>query len=319
MNINIYTLLFAIAMSIVFVACPDPDPEVPSDTGDKQYAYIDGQRVKSVGDWFRCAFDDNGDLFCYNFNNHKYQVSMEPLKFVQEDTYSRDVYELKLDQRGLIYSVFEKYSYDDSYDTEKGTSYAKILYNQNRQISKISVSESWIWKDSDKIGTSSNNLIVSYIYSDSVLKHIIYENTENLVINDKEDTETWTADVEFNYEEEYENPYYQYTPNYATKAFAWYYDLLGLSFVGMFGNASSILPSGIEYMECDSKGNKVKYYDTCNYSFMDNGAIENADGYNYSYDTVNTRAEDDEYPSILGSEKSISRHYGIMKHRHIHK
>lgn len=339
-NASLTFLISTIAMSVVFVACPDPDPINDGGSGKvsaKSFYDIDGQRVKSVGSNFRCSYDEKGNLSSYYIYDHRCDLSLNPFKLIYEynDKYesSRSVFELKINRQGLISQITEKYTYESTYDfdiSENGTATSYITYNKNGQIEKIEVKGSEKGTEKDGIETWDETWDFSktftYTYSGSVLKRIKSISTAIGVENGEKAKENKTENIEFIYDKEYENTYFQYTPYYVDYALGFSYELEGLAYIGMFGKASSMLPSRIErtrWYYGEEDGEDYEHddyeYENCSYSFKANGAIKSADGYDYTYTSVDTRAVVEDEPAEYVTVKPETRHRGIssrMMHHH---
>lgn len=301
-------LLAAMASTTIMVSCDDDDSGV--DTGGKvsssSYSDIEGQRVKSVGSRFSCSYDENGNLASYYDYGESYNLQLNPFKLEWTSNRESDVYEIKLNSKGLISQIINKFSYTSSSESESGTATYEISYNGNNQISSIAVSGSTKWSYEEEQGTSSGTGTITFTYSGTVLKKV----TQNATESENGKKYKYESTTTFRYNNEYENPFFQYTPVYAEVALI---NLEGLGYVGMFGKASSILPDYIDWEEKEDD-----YTDSgserCSYSFNSNGSIKIADGCSYSYTTVSTRSVEEMVQEYTG-EKKARKSFGFFMYR----
>lgn len=311
----------AVTLAGAFSSCGDDEEESGSGSvTEKSFIDVDGQRVKSVGRLFNVSYDDNGDILSYYCDEDSYEVSLKPFKLVQEDDNSSEVYEIKFNGLGFISSIVNKYSYDGGYGSESSSTTAKISYNKNGQIESVSITgsgketyegETVSWK-----GSGSE----TFTYSGSVLTKAKYKVTETASVDGKSAKETWAEDITFEYDDDNENSFFQYTPRYAECVLEEFEDLMGLAFVGMFGKASSKLPSTIKCIEYEDGEEEDVDNFSCYYSYKSNGAIKSADGYDYTYTSVGTRATVEEYAPAVVNEIKERMHFGKkFFRRHSHK
>lgn len=271
-------------MSVGMVSCGDDDEadEIGTTKVSSSAFYdIDGQRVQSVGYLVNCAYDNNGDLQYLSLWNDDYKVSNNPFKLTYDDRYSVREITATFNGSGYISSLkMSRTYYNNEYDKDDETTTASFSYNGNGQITKITM------KSSEPDGYWSANGTATLTYSGTVLKKI------SAKVVEKEGKETYTINstYEFVYQSQYENKYQQYTPGYGR---LFDEDTVGLFLIGMFGKASSQLPDEIarEVVETED-GEKDTHTSTLHwsYSFNSNGSIRNADGNNYYYVPVSTRA-----------------------------
>lgn len=307
-------LLAGTALAGAFVSCDDDDDEGGSGkVSTKSFYDIDGQRVKSVGSMFRCSYDDEGNLFSYYMWGDSYDLSLKPFKLSSDDEDCHHNYNITLNGNGLISTVKYKHTHDDEDYNSNAT--FNISYNGNGQISSISYNGSGQESDDGETYKWTENGNATFSYSGSVLKKI------SLKYSWKENgkTESETETVTFVYNSDYENVFNMYTPNYAEVILDDMEDLKGLAFIGMFGKASSMLPDAIEWEWTDEDGEDGTEYDYCSYTFKANGSIKSADGYDYTYTTVDTRAIVEDEPTEYVTVKTEKKHRGIfskMMHHH---
>lgn len=315
-------MLSAVAMTGVFVSCDDDDDkkDSSSDTPSaKSYLDVDGKRLTSVGSIFKCMYDDNGDLLSYSSDYATFEVSQKPFKLVYQSDYSSEVYELKFNSLGYISSVSNTYSYKSDNETENAKTNATITYNKNGQVDNIKSTYSGEEIYKGESDSWSGTIVVVFTYSGSVLTKVKSTDNFTYVEDGQKKSATDVEEYTFEYDSEYDNTFFQYTPNYAN-AFVGD-DLVGLAFIGMFGKASSKLPSSIKYVEIDDD-EEYEHSGSCDcsYSYMSNGAIKRADNEDYTYSSVSgTRAVVEESAPVLNVERKANKRFGLMGRHHHRK
>ena len=302
MNKKIFTfLMVGMSACAVLTSCSKDDgngdsgaPAAPAGTlaGDdaEANAEVAGLRLTSVGS-ITYNYDEAGKLVSIDnydnnggqllaSNNFKVSESEESGSYTYSGTYTFNIASNHI----VSMSGQDRESGDWGSSTSNGT--ANISYNAKGQIATINISASENGTDDgERYSDTWNTTIVFSYASDNRLKSII--STEK----GKEDGESYTyvEKDEFEYSTEYPNIFYQYTPRVAEMI-----DVVGackaLALVGLYGKASSYLPTG-----CTETGNEDgeefgPYHDSFSYSLNEDGTIRRADGYSYSYDHVGTRA-----------------------------
>lgn len=119
-----------------------------------------------------------------------------------------------------------------------------------------------------------------------------------------------------------ENKFYQYTP-YMLDVFEDSY-IKGLAYVGLLGRASSCIPSEyvtkweeVFFEDGEEDKESGSYSRTSSVTFNNNGTISKADGKNYSYTSVGTRAVQPEViPENTGNKRVKSLFSHLRHHRH---
>lgn len=305
METKFFSLMFsAIALAGAFVSCDDDEESGSGKVSAKSFYDIDGQRVKSVGEWFRCSYKDNGELYTYYYDGDYYQVYLKPFKLIQEGSNSRNVYEIQFNHHGFISSATINFTYDDDNISGK----ADFTYNNNGQLAIISISEEGINFNEGRSVSWEYQETQTFTYSKSILTSILIKAT-NTEDGKKKNS---TYNIKFEYNTNYNNPFFQYTPNYSEQIFKPLMELEGLAHIGLFGKASSKLPSMIEICEYDGEEEDYEYI-ACSYSyFQTNGAIKSADGFDYTYTNVGTRAIGEDEPAEYVTIKPEKKHRGIF-------
>lgn len=171
--------------------------------------------------------------------------------------------------------------------------YCIFSYNENNQLSSITIKSTWEeYEDGEKEKGSYTDKY-TFSYSGKRLTRVVDSWEE---IDDHKDK--GRCEYTLKYDSDYDNPFYQYTP----KVVDYLMDMEGLeafAYLGLLGRASSKLPTSISYEEeeyCQEDG-KTEYYNSSTscgpYRYNSYGALSSADGYSYSYTTIETRAAGD--------------------------
>lgn len=239
--------------------------------GNIQYGYNEDGRLRFISD---------GDDFFYFDKNLSFSFS-------EEDTYDGEYYEenfaASLNADGLITQGVGHYYEKDGDESLKADITVNVSYNPNKQISSVSINESWVEKEGKTTEKGYYKEQYTLVYSGTRLDRVEMNYTE------KDDEiehgyYIWTL----NYASSVKNTFFQYTPYLIDCVF----EETALPYfapLGIVGRASSMLPSSISvrYSEGSSSGT---YTITCgSYSFNSYGALSSADGQSYSYTTIGNK------------------------------
>lgn len=295
MKKNVY-LFAGILLSLAFTttSCKEDEltpGEMPQNAGlissgtslDKDLP--EGYRISSVGST-KVRYDEKGRI--ESIYNGDETIYFESGSFV----YSDDEEEVKfsLNSQNLISRITMSYYEGDKYEYAKENGTAIFSYNENNQLSSISINSTWEeYEDGEKWKGSYTDKY-TFSYSGKKLKKVVDSWDEN----EDDYNEKGKFEYTLEYDSDYNNPFFQYTPNVIELV-----ELDGcevFAYLGLFGRASSKLPTRISYKEISEDGGTE--YDNgtiyCGpYRYNSYGALSSADGYSYSYTTVDTRAAGD--------------------------
>lgn len=273
----------------------------------------EGYRIWTVGS-HKFYYDEMGRLTSIENGDGAF-----PFDFNKEVTYGNGMlgYKITLNSKNLITKVTFSYEKGSGieYDRESGS--ATFSYNSNNQLTSYTVKSNWEQVDDGEFESGTINDNVKLTYSGKKLVKIVYDYEE---IEDHKDagTEVYTL----NYDDDYDNPFYQYTPKLVTRIFG-QDEFESFAFLGLFGRASSSLPTSIDYTddyfcEMDGKEDHEEGSSACgSYTYNSYGALKSADGKFYSYTTVGTRAVSQFLP--LPSQSEGKRLFARHTHHNSHK
>lgn len=326
-----YFLMLAVALAtgMTFTSCGDDDEEDGGggsfsgkstagqlDDGRGNHELPEGYRLASVGNDFRYYYDEQGYLESFYADGDTYDFSTKGISFSDEGV------EMKATFNGNGFISKVSGSYDYVYDgakmsaSESGT----VSYNSNKQVTSITGSYKESGSYEGKKYSETENVTINFTYSGKVLKKVVWKNNYSGTEGKGSETYTYT----FDYNNEYENPYGQWT-HYLTYCLPESDFFEALAYVGCFGRATSILPDVIyeEQYEIED-GETYEDEDThnCSYSFNAYGAIRSADGRTYTYKTITpqevkaTRAAEEDVlkPFVQKKKDPISRSF-FRRHR----
>ncbi len=313
-NVKLFTVL-SLAASMCFCACSKDDEggssEVPNNAGEISKD-MPGLKISSVGS-NRFYYDEQGKLTSAYMNGSN-------IKFENGFNFSdyEGQYSLTVNGSGLVTGA--SVSSSDSGDgwSETGTGTASIAYNGNQQITKVVTTSSWKGvEDGERYSvTEKSETTVTYDSKGRILKVV---NTWSEVDDHKDSgSETYT----FEYGDySYDNKYGQYTPKLVDRVFDMG-SVEALCYAGLFGKSTMTLPTKIMYEEeeyCEEDGDTETYSGNIScgpYTFNSNGTIKSADGYSYTYTSLDTKAVfavDEMQAKDKASSNRMSRRHS---HRH---
>lgn len=288
-------------------ACVNTGPDVIGGllSGDDPQANDAVRNIRLVSvDRIFYEYDESGRLTTIIDNDDDYEASADNnFKIELKDQYDDEIDETTVSfgfQNSRIQSISSKgtYRYEDGKDSTEGS--ASFSYNDKGQISLVSCSINYHGSD-------------GYSAIAKVSITLNYDSMNRLVSSEEITTGTETYDgktsklslkrkIEYKYFPGWDNTFYQYTPNLAGDLFennlvAITDDRLGFNafaYIGLFGKASSAVPSSAEESveeDYDGKVSTRKYTNRYSCSFNENGTISSADNYTYWYTRVGTRGE----------------------------
>ena len=288
-------------------ACVNTGPDVIGGllSGDDPQANDAVRNIRLVSvDRIFYEYDKSGRLTTIIDNDDDYEASADNnFKIELKDQYYDEIDETTVSfsfQNSRIQSISSKGAYNHKNGEDFIDCSASFSYNANEQISLVSCSINYLGSDEySAIGKVS--ITLNY---DSMNRLVsIEEITTGTETHDKKPTKVSVKrKIEYKYSPGWENKFYQYTPNLASDLFENNLvtitdDRLGFNafaYVGLFGKASSAIPSSAEEsVEEDLYGRVVtkKYTNRYSCSFNENGTISSADNYTYWYTRVGTRGE----------------------------
>lgn len=251
----------------------------------------DGYRIISVDD-YTYYYDESGRLTGIAEDGTHYEFEKGTYNVRHESYGNKENISIKVNGKGCITSISLSYYEDEGDgDYEKGDGSMSFSYNGNNQLVSITEKATVEEREDGEKERGSYSAKYQFTYNGTTLTKA----TSNW--EEKEDyytyTGTWTLNYE--YDDEIPNPFFQYTPSLfrimddtdTIEAFA---------YVGMFGKASSMLPTGVRSHETyydpeDRDSEEWEDYDNCgSYSFNNYGAISRAEGYSYRYTSISSRS-----------------------------
>lgn len=266
-------------------------------------AEVAGLRIVSVGG-YKYTYDENGKLETISDTYNEWTASSKDnFKIERKEAYGNSEEEETTAfniSNNHITSISSKSSYKGGEgnvkwsETWSGT--LNLTYNIKGQLSSITFSY-----QSEETETE-NGVVERSSGTENGVINFTYSADNRITFIEEKYTGKWNDGEIYSREEtcEYEyssnslNQFYQYTPNLFGDMDVTY-DWEAFAHVGLFGKASSYIPSrclvkyiGIYNGEVDEEG---EYYnDGYSCSFNSNGTISRADGYNYTYADMDTRA-----------------------------
>lgn len=322
MNKNIFTfLMVGMAACAVSTSCSKDDgdgdsgaPGAPAGalvSGNEAVdAAVRGLRISAVGP-YRYEYDESGALQGIYDSDSDLKVTVSGnVIHIQEEWEGNEVLTATYNiVNNHIVSVSETW-YDSDGEEPSLDGTEKFSYNALGQLASREMS----WTSDGK--TSSEKSV--FIYSpDNRLLSI--ESTGTEWDEDEEEWDTYKEKITFEYETTYPNLFYQYAHDMAATICADDYGEV-LACVGLYGKASSFLPSGCVY---DDDEDGKYYHESWDYTFNEDGTLKSStDGYytvcNYSYSNVGTRAAMEE--TVPGAERRTLASPLLRKHhgrRHV--
>lgn len=278
----------------------------------------EGYRIKSVGD-YSYKYDSDGMLtgIYEDYNDDYYDITIKPFTLKNEGDEYTENYNISLNSSGYISNISGSYRWESSYndDWDNTTINMSYSYNSFGQISSVSGSSNYTYYSYGEKYTGTESIKADFTYDS---KHRL--KTSTCTWEDKYERETETRIYE--YDRDYTNTFFQYTPYLSD-------DDLGfvepLAFLGLYGKASSALPTAaqveeVEFDKEDGDYDEDSWYDDDwgPYTFNSYGAIKSADGESYSYTSIATRsaAEEMEWPIKVANGKNTKR---LFRSRHLGK
>lgn len=290
-------LLFMLIFSFCLSSCGNNEDELVNKIEDSTVLNLDGKLVKSVGR-YSFGYDTDGNLSSYN----NYEVSINP--FVLQRAYSdnREVISFFMNSQGFVSKInIVSTSQNKNNSTIEKNDY-ELTYNSFGQLTSMKVNSKYTDNNGEETfeETSTDNYMIKYhgnIINTIECKSVFYYEDQ------KEEEECL---YRFLYETPYDNAFCQYTPEFAGTVFE-DQTLRGLSYLGIFGKASTSLPSQMLF---EYEGGHTEKH-TCTYSFNPDGSLAQVGGTKYTYvSSTRTIAEDNE-EVLTASERN-----GHKSHRH---
>lgn len=251
----------------------------------------DGYRVSSV-DYYEFTYDEKGRLTGFSDDDMDYEFQKGTYNIKFEDDGESVNASIKVNGKGCITSVSASSNYSDGDEYEKGSLSFSFSYNGNNQLASATMKRSWEEYEDGEKERGSFNETLQLTYNGTKLSKVVLKWEEK---DDHIDSGTYT--LSYSYDEDYENPFYQYTPR-----LLWFAEeaeiepVEALAYVGMLGKASSKLPTSVKVSETyycahddDDNGEWEHTYDCGPYRYNSYGALSSADGESYRYTTVSSR------------------------------
>lgn len=289
------------ALTLATVSCSKDDDEdggfsqvqpgeVPMETGvissgtslDRELPA--GYRLASVGS---CSFyyGNNGRLEGFDWYGDYFPLTDGKFSFQDEGVTTN----IAFNNQGFISQGSESINIKESGITEKGSANLKCAYNSNNQLTSLSMSGAVEYSEEGYKGKFSYGVNCTLTYSGSKLTKVVVNAEESEGGYKESEKQTLT----FIYDENYPNPYGQYTQTLMNECFA---EMLNdpLVYLGLFGRASSVLPSSIFIEETETEDGETStksHTKYCGpYRYNEYGALSYADGNTYTYTTVGSRS-----------------------------
>lgn len=263
-----------------------------------------GYRIQAVGD-YSVGYDESGRLAFIDGRGGYLQFQDGKLSVKYSDEEGSGEVTIKLNGMNLISEFIMKSEFKEGNDYEKQSGKATFNYNSNLQLSSWTSKDDWEEKEDGETSKGSDVCTVEASYSNGILAKTSW------VEKSVEDGESETEREEYtlNYAQDYPNPFYQYTDNVMDAVIdADGTPLSALVYVGLFGRASSKLPTSITNVY-DGR----TYTDQCGpYTYNQYGALESADGKRYTYTTIGAKKSAAKAPALQQALKPffMSRHFG---------
>ena len=283
-------------------------------------AAVEGIRISSVGS-SRYEYDENGVLSSISGSYADWKAEKaNNFKVEWSNKYDQGAYSFSvINNHVTAISCRESYEEKGEEDTANGN--MSFSYNAKGQLASIS------WNSSGKILEEGD----TYTYSSNGTANYNYSSDHRLLsikavsnYNEGREKSKEITVITFDYSTNYLNSFYQFTPGLLQVLDEMGYSNLlpAFAYVGLFGKASSYLPSGYTWEkteEWDGENDSYSNHHSCSYSFNKNGTISRADGTSYSYTNVGTRAVFDTSVKSSNNEveaKSPRLHFMKPARRH---
>lgn len=315
-------LVTALATCMLFTSCSDDDGEGSGgsfsgnstigqlDDGQGNHDLPEGYRILDVGDYYHYYYSQQGNLEQMYANGDIVSFSEKGFSIDNGDIVTK----YSLNNNGLITEISSTGEGAEDGITGSMVETYTFKYNSNKQLSSVSGNYKITYKGKGIKYTESGKGTISYTYSGKTLKKVVRESSYSDSDGKGSEKSTYT----FDYNNEYENPYGQWTRYLLYSGLE--DDLYeALSYAGCFGRATAILPDVI-HEECVEVEDGETYTDEdtyyCSYSYNQYGALKKADGYNYSYTTItpddlkSTQTTKHVRKSL---ERSIFKYQGFMR------
>lgn len=301
----------------------NPDSGAPGSpsgslVGDDETANAElaGVRLAAVGEW-RYAYDEKGALAEIRVDDVvlKAKDNFKLVEDFQDDDESGHGEFTPTIQSNHVTSFSTKSEWRDGNSSGKMTMSADFKYNEKGQLAS--------WSGSN---TETETYIGGqYAFSESINATLKYDAKDRLTSVDLRVTsvedgekEDWQALFTFDYSHGWPNKFYQYTPIVFDVVSASVAGVLeGFAYVGLFGKASSEIPSSILLKKIEDGETSEEKVDGLSCELNGNGTIRRADWNEYAYTDVKTRAESAvpafgkaDVKRLLGGGKFGSRHGG---------
>lgn len=310
------------AISLTTISCSKDDDDVKADVVPEgvgaltsgtslDNALPNGYRLASVDD---CVFFYNNDGSLNGFDWDGESVHFQDGKLVYEFDGAKT--SISLNKQGLITQASESFEYHDEYESGKGTGSMKCSYNSNSQLTSLSLSGTEEYIDEGFKGKFTFKMSCNLTYAGSKLSKV----TVDIEEAEAGYKETEKDNITFSYDENYPNPFGQYTARIINNCFA---EMLPepLAYLGLFGRASSELPTSMTIVEeCTEDGEKETDNHTLNcgpYVYNSYGALAEADGRVYTYTTLGGARSVSAQPA--GKYQGIGLAQWMMKRHKAHK
>lgn len=294
------------AFTFSFSSCSDDDAEagtIPVETGQLSSGTSadnnlpNGYRIASVGS-IRYIYGADGRIEGFDWEGDYVQFKEGKLNYNYDGTDTQ----ISLNKQGLITQISESINYKDSDGYDKGDGKMKCSYNSHNQLTSMSFSVNEEFSYEGEKGKWSASMNCSLTYSGTKLTKVVAD----IVESEDGHKETGKRTMTFKYDENYPNPFGQYTERILEECFA---EMAPdpLAYLGLLGRASSELPTSIHTEEVDTEDGETQTFThdyTCGpYIYNEYGALSKADGHTYTYTTVNSRAVSD-FPFIANQKKT---------------
>lgn len=254
-------------------------------------AAVEGIRISSVGS-SRYEYDENGVLSSISGSYADWKAEKaNNFKVEWSNKYDQGAYSFSvINNHVTAISCRESYEEKGEEDTTNGN--MSFSYNAKGQLASISWNSSGKILEEGETYTYSSNGTTNYNYSSD---HRLLSIKAVSNYNEGGERAKQTILITFDYSTNYPNSFYQFTPGLLQVLDEMGYSNLlpAFAYVGLFGKASSYLPSGYTWEkteEWDGENDSYSNHHSCSYSFNKNGTISYADRTSYSYTNVGTRA-----------------------------
>lgn len=247
-------------------------------------ALLEGKRLSSV-DSYSYSYDSNGILNNISYRYWEGNVNGSTITWKNDQNGDDETYTINVINNHIVSLTMKSTYRKNNYYSENTTGSASFTYNSKGQLASISTISSTIAKDDGKTYKEGSTGKVSFNYSSD--HRLLSYKTSYKWDDGSYEKETFTC----NYSNDPRvNTFYQYTPNMIHESFS---DMEAFFYIGLLGKASSYIPSNYIYEWIDGEdGDEEKHSGnrTSKVTYNSNGTISKADGKNYYYTSVGTRA-----------------------------